>query len=252
MKQILTTLLISIGLSICCEAGAQHASNVYLVPNPQTAKWSYIETDSNGKKISTIHHTVESIKGDAVNGYLKLRVEEIPVSSPKDTVKSFIFYRFKDGEYMIDMKAVFEGDALTSLVGSAIEEKDVKLSEEEVKEVIEKVKAHFKVSGEIRGIPRYPEVGRLPDYEFQFKVSIMSMSVSGKDRSIVGTEKLQTEAGTFDCFILEETITTKAMMMKEVEKTRSWYAYGIGLVKEITYDKKGKLLSTMILNRTNW
>ena len=56
------------------------------------------------------------------------------------------------------------------------------------------------------------------------------------------------EAGSYDCFILEETITTKSMMMKEVEKIKSWYAYGIGLVKEVTYDKHGKLISTMILN----
>jgi hypothetical protein len=38
------------------------------------------------------------------------------------------------------------------------------------------------------------------------------------------------------------------MMMKDVEKIKSWYAYGIGLVKEVTYDKHGKLISTMILN----
>ena len=74
------------------------------------------------------------------------------------------------------------------------------------------------------------------------------MKISGKDRRIVGTETIQTEAGSFDCFILEETMTTKVFLMKEVEKTKSWYAYGIGLVKEITYDKNGKLISTMILN----
>ena len=74
------------------------------------------------------------------------------------------------------------------------------------------------------------------------------MKVVGEERKIVGTEKIQTEAGSFDCFILEEKITTKFMMMKDVEKIRSWYAYGIGLVKEVTYDKNGKLISTMILN----
>jgi hypothetical protein len=52
----------------------------------------------------------------------------------------------------------------------------------------------------------------------------------------------------FDCFVLEETITIKSMMMKDVEKIKSWYAYGIGLVKEITYDKNGKLISTMTLS----
>ena len=51
---------------------------------------------------------------------------------------------------------------------------------------------------------------------------------------------------------MEETVTTKAMLMKDVSKTTSWYAYGIGLVKEITCDKKGKLISTMILNEINW
>ena len=78
------------------------------------------------------------------------------------------------------------------------------------------------------------------------------MNVSGEDRRIVGTERILTNAGSFDCFILEETITTKSMMMKDVEKIKSWYAYGIGLVKEITYDKNGKLISTMILNEVNW
>ena len=78
------------------------------------------------------------------------------------------------------------------------------------------------------------------------------MTVLGKDRRIVGTETIQTAAGTFDCFIMEETLTMKAMMMKEVTKTRSWYAYGIGLVKEISYDKKGRLVSTLTLNEINW
>ena len=78
------------------------------------------------------------------------------------------------------------------------------------------------------------------------------MKVLGENRRIVGTERIQTGAGVFDCFILEETITTKSMMLKDVEKIRSWYAYGIGLVKEVSYDKSGKLSSTMILKTINW
>ena len=40
-------------------------------------------------------------------------------------------------------------------------------------------------------------------------------------------------------------------MVKETEKIKSWYAYGIGLVKELTYDKNGKLISTMLLKEVN-
>ncbi len=252
MMKLLITILAAL---VCCSVSAQTTSHitddVYLVPNPQTARWSYMETDGNGKQVAVVYQSVESMEGDAINGNIKLRVEEVPMASQSDTIRSFIFYRFNDGEYMVDMNAIFEGDVLANLVGNAIEEES-DISDEEMKEAFDKMKSQFKISGEIRGIPRYPKVGTLPDYEFQFKFSIMNMKVIGKERRIIGTERIQTEAGTFECFIMEETITTKAMMMKDIEKTRAWYAYGIGLVKEITFDKNDKVVSTMTLNAINW
>ena len=257
MKRLLAILISIICLSICYEANAQNNTNikdaVYLVSNPQTARWSYIETDSNGNMTATIYYSVESIDGDGMNGKLKLLVKEVPVASPKDTVKSFHFYRFKDGEFMVDVNSgfedmVFDGNKLDELVNKTINEKYQDLPEEKKMELLEKTKAEFfKTSGEIRGIPRNPQVGKLPDYDFHIKINIISMKVQGEDRRIVGRESIQTKAGLFDCFILEETVTTKVTIMKEVEKIKSWYAYGIGLVKEITYDKHGKLVSTMIL-----
>ena len=261
MKRIILFLVSAISLSICCQVNAQNKTSkddVFLVSDPQTARWSYIETDCKGKQIATVHNTVESIEGDGVNGKIKLRVEEVPAASPKDITTSFNFYLFKDGELMVDMIAgfeynVFDGNELDSLVLSIIKEKYPDLPEDKRREVIEETKAYLlKASGQTRGIPRYPKVGKLPDYEFHLKFNILSMNVFGTDRKIVGTESIQTEAGTFDCFILEETITTKAMMMKDTEKIIAWYAYGIGLVKEMTYDKNGKLISTMILNEVNW
>jgi hypothetical protein len=255
MKRIFEILVSTVFLSICHEANAQ--KDVFLVSDPQNAQWSYIETDSKGKHVLTIYYSIDSIEGNGVNGKIKMSLVEVPVASPKDTIKEFMFYRFKDGEFMVDLTAgleynMFEGE-LDNLVHNTIMEKYPDLSEEQKKDLLEKTKAEFvKTSGEIRGIPRYPKVGKLPDYEFHCKVSIMSMNVSGEDRRIVGTERILTNAGSFDCFILEETITTKSMMMKDVEKIKSWYAYGIGLVKEITYDKNGKLISTMILNEVNW
>ena len=255
MKRIFTIFISIICLSIYYEASAQN--DVYLVSNPQTARWSYIETDSMGKQTLTIYHSIESIEGDGVNGNIKIRVEEVPVAAPKDTAESFMFYRFKNGEFLVDICAgvedtVFEGK-LDSIVFNTIKEKYPELSEEQKKDVIDKTIAEFiKISGETRGIPRYPKVGKLPDYDFSIKISLIKMKVQGEDRRIVGRESIQTKAGMFDCFVLEETITTKSMMMKDVEKIKAWYAYGIGLVKEVTYDKNGKLVSTMILNEVNW
>ena len=251
------TILSAICLGICSVANAQSLKDVYLAPDPQTAKWSYIETDSNGKQRAKIYHSIESIKGDAMNGNVKLRMNEVPFANPKDTTENFGFYCFKNGEYMLDLRSgfediVFEGK-IDSLTRIAVREKYPDITAEKEKEVFEKVRSEFyKMSGETRGLPRNPEIGKLLDFEFECKMSIMSMKVTGKDRRVVGKEIIETAAGTFDCFIVEETITTKFMFMKDVEKTRSWYAYGIGLVKEISYDKSGKLISTMTLNEINW
>ena len=255
MKRIFPLFVSIICMSLCYKASAQN--DVYLVSKPQTARWSYIETDSKGKHTLTIYNSIESIEGDGVNGNIKIRVEEVPVTSAKDTIKSFMFYRFKDGEFMVDVSAgfedtIFEGK-LDSLVRNTIKEKYPNIPEDKKKEVIEQTKSEFiKKSGEMRGIPRNPKVGQLPNYEFTCKINIISMKVLGEDRRIVGKESIQTKAGLFDCFILEETITIKSMMLKDVEKIKAWYAYGIGLVKEVSYDKNGKLVSTMILNEINW
>lgn len=252
MKQSLYLLsgIVLLNLFFATDANAQ--DNVFFVPDPETARWSYIESDADGKMSVTTFYSVDTMTGNAVNGSVKLIVESVISSAPSDTLKSFIYYRFDDGEFMLDMNALFEVDALAGLMESASEEAVKEASPEERAKAIEEMKSHIEVSGEIRGIPRYPKTGPLPDYEFRFKLSVLSMTVKGSQRKVSGKEKISTPAGVFDCFILEETMTTKAFMKKEVEKTVSWYAYGIGLVKKSTYDKKGKLVSTTVLNSTSW
>lgn len=237
---------------ITCGIKGYAQENVFFVPDPVEARWSYQETDANGRHVADVFYSVDTMNGDAVNGKVRLKVEKVMSASPSDTLKSVIFYRFKDGECMVDMNALFEEDVLTGIMKDAIGSGQADASESEMNKALEEVKKQFRISGEIRGIPQYPQTGTLPDYEFQFKFSIVSMKISGEQRKITGKEQLTTPAGVFDCFIMEETITTKAMMQKDVEKTVSWYAYGIGLVKEMTYDKKGRLTSVTTLNRKNW
>ena len=256
MKRITFIIASLICMSFSALSNAQNsnqtAKDVYLVPNPETAKWSYIQSDENGNPTSTSYYSIESLTGDGVNGLVKMLVEEVFVNPSVETTKDHVFYRFKDGEYMLDMDAILESDALKDATQSAIDEEGLELTEEQMKEVYETIKQELNISGEVRGIPRYPQVGKLPDFEFRFKIFIANVKMSGEKRRIVGTERIETNAGTFDCFVMEETLVTKAMLMKEVEKTKSWFAYGIGLVKEITYDKNDKVISTVILNEINW
>ena len=58
MKRIIAISVWIVCLSICHEAIAENKTDakdvVYLVSNPQTARWSYIETDSNGKLLTSM------------------------------------------------------------------------------------------------------------------------------------------------------------------------------------------------------
>ena len=252
MKRILLIITCVIAFVFSSGMNAYAQDKVFFVPEPETARWSYLEMDGNGATIATMVYSVDSVIGDAVNGTAKVKFERAGKQSSEETMDSFIYYKFKDGEFTIDMNAFFEADVLGELIDTAAGDEGIGVSEEEKKKAIEEMRKLIEISGEVRGIPRYPVIGALPDYEFVFKFSFVSMTVKGTERKISGKEKLTTPAGTFDCFIMEETVTTKAMMQKEVEKTVSWYAYGVGLVKENTYDKKGKLVSTTLLNSINW
>ena len=252
MKRILLIMTCVIAFVFSSGMNAYAQDKVFFVPEPETARWSYLEMDGNGATTATMVYSVDSMTGDAVNGTAKVKFERAGKQSSEETMGSFMYCKFKDGEFTIDMNAFFEADVLGELIDTAAGEEGIGVSEEEKKKAIEEMRKLIEISGEVRGIPRYPVIGALPDYEFVFKFSFVTMTVKGTERKISGKERLTTPAGTFDCFIMEETITTKAMMQKEVEKTVSWYAYGVGLVKENTYDKKGKLVSTTLLNSINW
>lgn len=64
---------------------------------------------------------------------------------------------------------------------------------------------------------------------------------------VVGREELTTPAGTFDCYIVEQTYTAKMAFIKAKGSQKVWYARGIGNVKTEIYDKRGKLSTQQIL-----
>ena len=80
---------------------------VFFVPCPETARWSYQEHDADGKAVATISCSVDEQFSNAVNGTARIKVQKVSPTSPKEIQDSFIYYRFKDGEYMLDMNSFF-------------------------------------------------------------------------------------------------------------------------------------------------
>jgi hypothetical protein len=122
-----------------------------------------------------------------------------------------------------------------------------------VEEMFEGRKIEMSFDGDDPSIPVNPSVGqKLPDTEVKVNINIeginAKMSIKSSDQKVTGREKVTVPAGTFDAFVFEETSTVKVSVLiisqSEKMKEKSWVVPGMGEVKSLVYDKKGKLVST--------
>lgn len=92
----------------------------------------------------------------------------------------------------------------------------------------------------------------LPDADLLMNVQMapltMKLTVKIFDRKVEGKETVTTPAGTFDCIILTQSSETK-MGVKVTANSREWYAPEVGLVKQESYNKKGKLIGRSVLTK---
>lgn len=91
-------------------------------------------------------------------------------------------------------------------------------------------------------IPEDPKVGEdLGDCG----ISIASLGTTGKYTNVrfTGQETIETPAGSFDCWVLEYNYASEVnliMKIKQEGTCKMWMKKGIGVVKNVLYDKKGK------------
>jgi hypothetical protein len=90
----------------------------------------------------------------------------------------------------------------------------------------------------------------LPDAHMLMNIKMtpinMKMSVDATNRKVDGRESVTTPAGTFDCMVISWDHESK-MGIKISGSAKQWLAEGVGMVKQESYNKKGKLTGSMIL-----
>ena len=68
------------------------------------------------------------------------------------------------------------------------------------------------------------------------------------DRMIAARERLETPAGAFDCLKITYNILSQIGFVKVNMSATEWYSPEYGTIRSETYNKKGKLVSYMVLN----
>lgn len=95
-------------------------------------------------------------------------------------------------------------------------------------------------------VPEDPAVGqKLADCSVEIPGILTTASFTKVRMS--RQETVTVPAGTFECWVLEYATDSKMAIVKSQSRTETWLAKGVGEVKSVTYDKKGKVLSTVEL-----
>ena len=63
---------------------------------------------------------------------------------------------------------------------------------------------------------------------------------------MVEQKSITVPAGTFDCFLIKEEQVTRTVGSR-TERIETWYAAGIGCIRQAVYDRKGRLDHTQEL-----
>jgi len=91
----------------------------------------------------------------------------------------------------------------------------------------------------------------LPDANVQIKMSMgginMNMNVETVNRKVEKKEQVDTPAGSFDCYVISSDTKSKMMMANKTFPSRQWLAEGVGMIKQETYNKSGKIVGSMML-----
>jgi hypothetical protein len=112
----------------------------------------------------------------------------------------------------------------------------------------------MKIESEDMIFPKNMGVGMsLPDAHMQMTgsmngMTIMNTSIAITNRKVTGKESMTTPAGTFSCIVIEEDSETKSMGMNFTGHSKSWYALGVGMVRNES-SSKGKPSGYSILTK---
>lgn len=77
--------------------------------------------------------------------------------------------------------------------------------------------------------------------------AIMSFTMSIEDRTVVGKEQVSTPAGEFEAMKLSYKYSSKMAFVTFKGSAEEWWVKDIGVVKSISYNKKGKKVSSTML-----
>ena len=185
-------------------------------------------------------------KKDKLEGTTNYLVAKVDDNGGNTTATMRVSYSDAKG------KNTFDSDYGITCVGDGIKIDFKSLFPTQMQQQYEEMNVDMEVTGNDIQLPNKLSVGQsLEDANIDVNMSMsgikMKIAVNTTDRTVIAKESVTTPAGTFDCYVISANITSKAMMSNIKMSDKLWLCEGVGIVKQESYSKKGKLESRMVL-----
>jgi len=225
MKQLLILLC---ALFIANSVNAQQCTEIFPLTN--NATWEVYNYDAKGKFDSSAFYKVKSLSEN--NGEIIAIVTSTMKDNKGKEISTFdMEMKCTDDAFYIDMSSFL-------INNQSMQMPDVDI----------------KMGGDFMELPKNLTTGTdLKDASIEAEVEsggvgFMKMSVDIYDRKVIANEKVTVPAGTFDCAVISQNSKMK-MMVSIQSSSKTWYAKEVGMVRNESYNKKGKLVGYSELNK---
>lgn len=196
---------------------SQNACNAYY-PFEEGVKFEITNYNKKGKKEGVVNYEVTNIEDNVATMKTIIydaKGKEITTTSYKITCEG--------NKISIDFKSLMKQDMFKQY-------KDMEMD----------------ITGTNIELPNDLQVGQsLKDANMNMAIDMagmkMNMSIDMLNRKVNKKESITTPAGTFDCFALSYDSEMK-MGMKMTFNFKEWIAEGVGVVRNESYNKSGKLM----------
>jgi len=210
-------------------ATVANAQNTFFPTKPGTVL-VYAQKNAKGNIDGYTRMTIKNVEGSGNNMTISYVAESLnknmkPVSNPPMEIPLKV--TIKDGVMILDMKEMFAGQ----------------MKDQQIK---------MEITGVPMELPASLQPGQsLKDAEVTMSIDLvitkMTTTVKITDVKCLAIEDVTVPAGTFTCHKVTQTSSTTVMKKTVTGRTVTWYAPGIGTVKNETYDGKDKLTGSMEL-----
>ena len=219
-------LLVGLVLAMTTIATAQECSKYYPMIEGATLQYTNYNKKEKPEGVATYKVTNVSTTGDITSATMAIELKD---EKGKEIYKTDYNFTCTGNMVTIDYKSLVPSSMFTQYEGMEMD-----------------------ISGTDLELPNDLSVGQqLADANVTIKVSMggikMNTSVDLVNRKVEKQESVTTPAGTFECYVIYSDNMMKAMMVNQTFPSRVWFAEGVGMIKQESYNKAGKSIGTTVL-----